>query len=50
MTTTTSSSPTRTKPMPAMPKRYDGRELDYLKEALSRNNLFYTQPDGLVAR
>ena len=50
MTTTTSSSPTRTKPMPAMPKRYDGRELEYLKEALSRNNLFYTQPDGLVAR
>jgi dTDP-4-amino-4,6-dideoxygalactose transaminase len=43
-------SPIRTKPLPAMPKRYDGRELEYLKEALSRNNLFYTQPDGLVSR
>lgn len=51
MTTTTANhSPVRTQPMPAMPARYDGRELEYLKEALSRNNLFYTQPDGLVSR
>ena len=49
-TTTAKDSPIRTKPMPARPQRYAVRELEYLKEALSRNNLFYTQPDGLVAR
>lgn len=50
MTTSTQTTPTRTTPLPALDSRYAGRELEYLKEALGRNNLFYTQPDGLVSR
>ena len=43
-------APVRSTPMPGLSSRYDGREIGYLAEALSRNNLFYTQKDGLVAR
>lgn len=48
--TASSHTPVRTKPMPGLPARFDGKELDYLKEALAQNSLFYNRPDGLVSR
>lgn len=43
-------TPVRTTPLPGIGPRYTGRELEYLKEALTRNNLFYNQAEGLVSR
>lgn len=43
-------TPVRSTPIPGLPPRYQGRELEYLKEALNRNNLFYWQQGGLVER
>ncbi|MCX5660397.1 MAG: DegT/DnrJ/EryC1/StrS family aminotransferase [Planctomycetota bacterium] len=43
-------TPIRTKPLPGLGPRYTGREVEFLKEALTRNNLFYYQADGLVTR
>lgn len=48
--TQTDNRPVRTTPFPALENRYAGRELEYLAEALQRNNLFYTQKDGFVSR
>ncbi|MCE9591143.1 MAG: DegT/DnrJ/EryC1/StrS family aminotransferase [Planctomycetes bacterium] len=43
-------SPVRTTPFPGLPPRFDGKEMEYLREALAQNSLFYNRPDGLVAR
>jgi perosamine synthetase len=48
--TMTHDTPVRSTPFPAMPPRYDGKEIEFLREALARNNLFYTQADGFVSR
>lgn len=42
--------PVRTTPFPGLPARFDGKEAEYLLDALKRNNLFYNQPDGYVSR
>jgi dTDP-4-amino-4,6-dideoxygalactose transaminase len=46
----TSDAPVRTTPFPPLPPRFDGKEAEYLMAALRRNDLFYQQKDGFVAR
>ena len=49
-TNTATHQPVRTAPFPGLPARFDGKEAEYLLDALKRNNLFYNQPDGYVSR
>jgi dTDP-4-amino-4,6-dideoxygalactose transaminase len=42
--------PVRTRPFPSRPPRYDGKEREYLGQALDRGELFYWQQDGFTDR
>lgn len=44
------NEPIRTRPFPPRPPRYDGREREYLGQALDHGELFYWQQDGFTTR